>query len=123
MNSSDVSNLVADFGPVGQVSGDIDSRIAAAQWYLVSLLAQRERIEAFGNDADYEPDSVIVFKRRWSRTPRDYTYAAVKIDADCWYVTGQETQRFTFARLVEQHLTEAHTSWVSTSWQPLAPAR
>lgn len=94
----------------------IDRQLELLEARQVELLALKARAAKFGNDSDYVPDSAILFHRTYERGVK-YTWVAVKVSDDKWYLTGRKTESVTFDQLVRDYLLEADQVWYCDVWQ------
>lgn len=93
----------------------IITRAERALEELDAALASRER---FGKDDDYPADSVIYWTRSFGSN-NYYTWVAIKIDTQSWYLTGAATEPTSFDKLVTAHLVHADEVWMASEWRRL----
>lgn len=88
---------------------------------IAALAAEAARIEALPREPDAK---AIRFRKRYDASGQGgqhwYSYAAVRVRPDLWYVTGLVTRGFTWDQLLhfigDEHL---HTIRVATGWRKL----
>lgn len=83
------------------------------------LLATREKAEKYGSDSDYDVDDSILFHRTYSDTRKKYTWVAVKVCANKWFITGRNQNSKTFEELVYEYLVPADDVWVCKLWEEI----
>lgn len=69
-----------------------------------------------GVDADYDLNTVIFFQMRFGKNV--YSYAALKTQQG-WYLTGKDTQPFSWPRLCTEYLAKASTVSYAPEWKTI----
>ena len=99
------------------MSKTIDALIRRAEVIQRQLEEALEREAMFGSDAEYPIDAVLLFKRKFSGTSRMYTYSAVKVSHNKWYITGMNSHAYSWESLVDEHLSKAAEVWFCRQWE------
>jgi hypothetical protein len=95
----------------------VDKTIQYHEERLVELAALKEKMEVYGDDFNYGPDDAILFKFKYPNTKTIYTYVAVKVSKNRWFLTGKNPSAITFEALVTEYLIKAEEVWVCTEWK------
>ena len=101
-------------GEGGSMSSKINALIRQAEAIQAKLEDALQREAVFGSNEDYPVDAVLFFKRRFNSGSKVYTYAAVKVSAYTWYVTGMNSNAYNWEELIDSHLSNADEVWYAS---------
>ena len=97
----------------------LEERAQVAADVALEMRVRLERAKKFGKDADYDKDDAFLFHRTYYEGGPEYTWVAVKVADNKWFITGRVQVPRTFEQLVEEYLIESSDVWVCTAWKEL----
>lgn len=103
-----------------------EQRILRAERTIAEAERMIKLLEKFGNDEDYEQESVLVFYKKFTPAPlgKTYTYSAIKLD-NRWFLSGpsQMNNKYSWVELIDFIVNQNYACelvvWRASDWERL----